>query len=62
MTARRYLIDENGEKTDVVISIRHEEKLEDFFDALTIEEREGEASIPFEDFVAQLKAEGKLDE
>ena len=62
MTAKRYLIDENGLKTDLVISIKHEEKLEDFFDALTIEERADEESIPFEEFVPQLKAERKLDE
>lgn len=41
---------------------KHGQIVEDILDALLVEERRNEDSIPFEEFVQQLKAEGKFDE
>ncbi|MCE7042170.1 DUF2281 domain-containing protein [Dyadobacter sp. CY312] len=47
---------------------KHREKFNDFedtldlIDARIIEERKSEDSIPFDEFVKQLKDEGKLDD
>ena len=63
MTGIRYITNEKGQKTDLIISLKeHGEIVEDLLDALLIEERKSEDSIPFDEFVKQLKAEGKLDE
>ena len=63
MTGIRYITDKQGRKTEVVIDLKkHGQIFEDFLDVLLIEERKNEESIPFEDFVQQLKAEGKFDE
>ncbi|QRR02652.1 hypothetical protein [Dyadobacter sandarakinus] len=63
MTGIRYITDDKGKKTDLVINIEeHQEMVEDLLDALTIEERRGEESMPFEDFVAQFKAERGVNE
>ena len=63
MTGVRYITDEKGQKTDLVISLKeHSEIVEDLLDALLVEERKGEETIPFDDFLKQIKAEGLLDE
>lgn len=63
MTGIRYITDERGKKTDLVINLeKHGQILEDLLDALLVEERETEDSIPFDEFVQQLKAEGKIDD
>ena len=63
MTGIRYITNEKSQKTDLIISLKeHGEIVEDLLDALLIEERKSEDSIPFDEFVKQLKAEGKLDE
>ena len=63
MTGIRYNTDAQGHKTEVIIDLKkHGEIVEDILDALLIEERRNEESIPFEEFVEQLKAEGKFDE
>jgi hypothetical protein len=63
MTGIRYITDDKGKKTDLVINIEeHEEIVQDLLDALTIEERRGEESMPFEDFVAQFKSERGINE
>ncbi|WAC11203.1 hypothetical protein [Dyadobacter pollutisoli] len=63
MTGIRYITNDKGQKTDLIISLKeHGQIVEDLLDALIIEERKGEETIPFENFVAQLKAESKLDE
>jgi hypothetical protein len=63
MTGVRYTTDEQGRKTEVIIDLKkHGQILEDVLDILLVEERKSETSIPFEEFVQQLKAEGKFDE
>jgi hypothetical protein len=63
MTGVRYNTDEQGQKTEVIIDLKkHGQIVEDILDILLVEERINEESIPFEEFVQQLKAEGKFDE
>lgn len=63
MTGVRYNTDRQGHKTEVIIDLKkHGQIVEDILDILLMEERKNEESIPFEEFVQQLKAEGKLDE
>jgi len=63
MTGIRYITNERGKKTDLVINLeKHGQIVEDLLDALLVEERETEDSIPFDEFVQQLKAEGKIDD
>ncbi|MBO9615815.1 MAG: hypothetical protein J7619_24175 [Dyadobacter sp.] len=63
MIGVRYNTDAQGHKTEVIIDLKkHGRIVEDILDALLMEERMNEESIPFEDFVQQLKAEGKFDE
>lgn len=63
MTGVRYNTDAQGRKTEVIIDLKkHGQIVEDILDALLVEERLNEESIPFEEFIQQLKAEGKFDE
>jgi len=63
MTGIRYITNEKGKKTDLIISLEeHGQIVEDLLDALLVEERKNEETMPFDEFVASLKAEGKLDE
>ena len=46
----KYIYDDNGNKTDVIIPInKYESLLEDLADIKAIEERRHEKSIPFEE-------------
>ena len=59
--ALQFLTDENGEKTAVVVPLSDYEKLlEDLEDLAVVAERRGEASVPHEEFIAQLKRDGLL--
>jgi hypothetical protein len=63
MTGIRYITNEKGQKTDLIINLKeHGEIVEDILDALTAEERKGEDTMPFEELMAQLKSEGRLDD
>ena len=63
MTGIRYITNEKGKKTDLIISLEeHGQIVEDLLDALLVEERKNEETMSFDEFVASLKAEGKLDE
>ncbi len=63
MTGIRYITDDKGKKTDLIINLEeHGQIVEDLLDALLIEERRTEDSIPFDEFVQQLKAEGIIGE
>ncbi|GGC03598.1 hypothetical protein [Dyadobacter sediminis] len=63
MTGIRYITNDKGQKTDLIISLEeHGRIVEDLLDALLVEERKSEDTISFDEFVNQLKAEGKLDE
>lgn len=57
----RYLIDENGKKTAVVIPAEeYEELLEDLHDLAVIAERRDEPTIRFDELKKRLKADGLL--
>lgn len=61
MEGIRYVTDEEGRKVAVQIDLdRYGEFWEDFFDALILEQRKGEESLPFEEVEKRLIAEGKL--
>ena len=58
-----FIIDDKGKKTDVITNLKeHGQLVEDILDSLLVEERMNEESVLFEDFVKQLKAEGKVVE
>jgi len=57
----RYITDENGKKTAVVIPIEeYEELLEDLEDLAVLAERREEPSLTFEEVIARLKQNGLL--
>ena len=57
----RYLIDESGQKTAVVIPLEeYEELLEDIHDLAVIAERKDEPTIRFDELKKRLKADGLL--
>jgi hypothetical protein len=61
MTGIKFITNEHGKRTDVVIDLKkHGRTLEDFFDVLTIQERHNEDTTPLNDFIEELKREGKL--
>ncbi|MBE9466108.1 hypothetical protein ACFP1I_29870 [Dyadobacter subterraneus] len=62
MTGIRYITNEKGQKTDLIISLEeHGQIVEDILDAILVEERKTEDSMPFDKFVEELTAEGKFD-
>jgi hypothetical protein len=62
MTGIRYITNEKGQKTDLIISLEeHGQIVEDVLDALLVKERKTEDSMSFDKFVQELKAEGKFD-
>ena len=57
----RYLIDERGDRTAVVIDLRaHRELWEDFYDNLLVESRLTEPRESLEDVRMRLRRRGKL--
>ncbi len=57
----KYITDDRGERTAVVLPISEYEKLlEDLEDLAVVAERRGETTIPHEQFVAELKRDGLL--
>ena len=57
----QYVVDGNGEKTAVILSIGvYEELLEDLHDLSIIAERRDEPTIAFEDIKKGLKEDGFL--
>ena len=59
--AVKYITDDRGERTAVVLPISEYEKLlEDLEDLAVVAERRGEPTIPHEQFVAELKRDGLL--
>ena len=57
----QYLTDEKGDRTDVVLPIAEYEKiLEDLKDLAMVAERRDEPFIPHNQFIADLKRDGKL--
>jgi hypothetical protein len=61
MTGINFITNEHGKRTAVVIDLKkHGRTLEDFFDVLTIQERHNEETTPLNDFINELKSEGRL--
>ncbi len=57
----QYLTDEKGDRTAVVLPIGQYEKiLEDLNDLAVVAERRDEPLIPHDQFIADLKRDGKL--
>ena len=57
----KYITDDQGERTAVVLPISDYEKLlEDLKDLAVVAERRGEPTIPHEQFVSELKRDGLL--
>ncbi len=57
----QYIVDENGQKTAVVIPINeYEELLEDLHDLAVIAERRDEPTISFEEVKKRLREDGLL--
>jgi Phd_YefM. len=57
----QYIVDENGQKTAVVLPVEeYEELLEDLHDLAIIAERRDEPTIAFEELKKQLKEYGLL--
>ena len=57
----KYVTDESGEKTAVILPIEEFEKLlEDIGDMAALLERRDESTIPFEEVVTKLKKDGLL--
>ena len=58
---KQYVVDGNGQKTAVILSIgEYEELLEDLHDLSIIAERRDEPTITFEDVKKGLKEDGFL--
>ena len=57
----KYIIDESGQKTAVVIPLKeYEELLEDLHDLAIIAERRDEPTVSFDELKKRLKADGIL--
>jgi hypothetical protein len=57
----KYITDDHGERSAVVLPIADYEKLlEDLNDLAVVAERRGEPTIPHEQFVSELKRDGLL--
>jgi hypothetical protein len=57
----KYITDEGGERTAVVLPISDYEKLlEDLEDLAVVAERRDEPTIPHEQFVSELKRDGLI--
>jgi hypothetical protein len=57
----RYIVDEKGEKKEVVIPIEeYEDLLEDLHDLAVIAERRDEPTVPLEEIIEKLKKNGIL--
>ena len=60
-TAPRYVTDEEGSRTEVILSITdYEALLEDLADLGAIADRKAESTIPHSEFLSELKADGLL--
>ncbi|MBZ0191111.1 MAG: hypothetical protein K8F34_05425 [Candidatus Kuenenia stuttgartiensis] len=61
MMTTRFIVDESGNKTSVILPLEdYEELLEDIHDLTIIAERKDEPSISLEELKKRLKADGLL--
>ena len=57
----RYIVDEKGKRTAVVLPLReYEELLEDLHDLAIVAERQDEPTVSFEELKEKLKTDGLL--
>ncbi len=57
----QYIVDEQGNKTSVIIPLQYfEELLEDLSDLTALVERRNESTISHEDLILELKQDGLL--
>jgi len=57
----KFIVDESGKKTDVVLPLDvYEELLEDIHDLAIIAERKDEPAISFDELKKKLKADGLI--
>ena len=57
----RFIVNEDGKKTAVVVSVRdYERLLEDLHDLSVVAERREEPSVPLEEVKRRLRADGLL--
>jgi len=57
----KFVVDESGKKTAVILPLEeYEELLEDIHDLAVIAERKDEPTISFEDLKKRLKADGLI--
>ncbi len=57
----KYLVDDSGKKTAVVLPVKeYEDMLEDIHDLAVIAERKDEPTLSFNDLKERLKADGLL--
>jgi len=57
----RYIVDEKGKRTAVVLPLKeYEELLEDLHDLAIVAERRDEPTVSFEEIKKKLKADGLL--
>lgn len=58
---KRYIVDESGERTAVILSMaEYDELLEDLYDLAVLAERREDSTVAHDDVVARLKADGLL--
>lgn len=58
---RKYIIDETGQKTDIILPMdEYEELLEDIHDLAVIAERKEESTISLDELKRKLQADGIL--
>jgi PHD/YefM family antitoxin component YafN of YafNO toxin-antitoxin module len=58
---QRFIVDENGKKTAVVMSLRdYRRLLEDLHDLSVVAERREEPSVPLEEVKRRLRSDGLL--
>ena len=63
MRGVQFVTDEQGQKVGVLLDLKEWGELwEDIYDSMMAMERNGEPSMPLEDFEAELRAEGLINE
>ncbi len=63
MRGVQFVTDEQGQRVGVLLDLKQWGELwEDIYDSMMAMERSGEPSIPLEDFEAELRAEGLINE
>ena len=63
MRGVQFVTDEQGQRVGVLLDLKEWGELwEDIYDSMMAMERNGEPSMPLEDFEAELRAEGLINE